>query len=197
MEQALDRHKAKEARVVPIILRDVDWHVPPLDKLQALPTDAKPVTSWTNPDEAFADVVRGIKRTIEALKEERERKLNVLYRRGQQYMQTGKWLQALQCFEEIQRLAPGYNDNESLLVQVRQKLAKRNREIRQGYTSSIQPNFRVRQRASAQPDTLSTPLPQKSQLLSRLNTKLPITKRKMPRNIHWLVYVGAGMITAL
>ncbi|NJP12347.1 MAG: toll/interleukin-1 receptor domain-containing protein [Leptolyngbyaceae cyanobacterium RU_5_1] len=67
MKRALERHDAGEARVIPIILRSVDnWWKTPFGKLQALPTDAKPVTNWANLDGAFADVARGIRLTAEA-----------------------------------------------------------------------------------------------------------------------------------
>src|SRR6266568_7511292 len=45
MKQALERHLAGEARVIPIILRPVHWEGAPFSKLQALPTDAMPVTN--------------------------------------------------------------------------------------------------------------------------------------------------------
>jgi hypothetical protein len=65
LTRAMQRHDAGEAKVVPIILRDVDWRDAPFGKLQALPTNARPVTSWSNRDEAFADIARGIRATIE------------------------------------------------------------------------------------------------------------------------------------
>jgi hypothetical protein len=65
MKRALERHDAREARVIPIILRSVDWKGAPFGKLQALPKDAKPVATWANEDEAFADIARGIRNAIE------------------------------------------------------------------------------------------------------------------------------------
>jgi hypothetical protein len=67
MKRALERHALGEAIVIPVILRDVDWEGAPFAELQALPKDAKPVTSWTNTDEAFADITRGIRKTIAQL----------------------------------------------------------------------------------------------------------------------------------
>lgn len=67
MKRAMERHQAGEARVIPIIVRACDWQPAPFAKLQALPADAKPVTSWANRDEAFADVARGIRAAIEEL----------------------------------------------------------------------------------------------------------------------------------
>ena len=67
MKRALEREQAKEARVIPILLRPVDWQDAPFKHLQALPTDRKPVTTWSNRDEAFSDVAAGIRRAIEDL----------------------------------------------------------------------------------------------------------------------------------
>lgn len=65
MKKAVKRHDQGEARVIPIILRPVYWQVDPLSKLQMLPTDAMPVTSWANPDTAFYDVTIGIEKAID------------------------------------------------------------------------------------------------------------------------------------
>ena len=67
MKLALDRHEAKEAVVIPVILRSVDWKGAPFGKLRALPTDAKPVTAWSNRDKAFEDIAKGIRNIIEGL----------------------------------------------------------------------------------------------------------------------------------
>lgn len=69
LRRAIERHERKEARVIPIILSPVDWQIPPLDKLQALPTDAKPVTGpgWHSVDDALLNVVKGIRVAIRNL----------------------------------------------------------------------------------------------------------------------------------
>ena len=69
MKRALERHEAREARVIPIILRPVYWKNMPFGKLQVLPTEGKPVDSshWHNHDEAFANIVEGIHKVIEEL----------------------------------------------------------------------------------------------------------------------------------
>ena len=58
MQRALERHDANEARVIPILLRPVDWNNAPFAYLQALPTDAKPITTWRNRDAAVPDARR-------------------------------------------------------------------------------------------------------------------------------------------
>ena len=64
MTRALERHRYNEARVIPILLRPVDWHGAPFAHLQALPTNTKPVTTWSNSDQAFVDIATGIRRAI-------------------------------------------------------------------------------------------------------------------------------------
>lgn len=70
MMRALKRHKTGDARVIPIILRACDWKDTPLGKLQALPKDGKPVTSWNNIDEAFLDIVKGLRRVCAEIQSE-------------------------------------------------------------------------------------------------------------------------------
>lgn len=67
MKRALERHEVREARVIPVILRDCDWKTAEFSKLQALPKDGKPVTSWRNRDEAYLDVAKGIRKVVEEL----------------------------------------------------------------------------------------------------------------------------------
>ena len=64
MQRALERHDLGEARVIPIILRHVYWQGI-LGKIQALPTDARPVKSWPDLDEALYNVTEGIRVVIE------------------------------------------------------------------------------------------------------------------------------------
>ncbi len=67
MQRAIERHNSEEVCVIPIILRYVCWRGGPLGKLQALPTDGKPVKSqnWYDLDEAFFDIAEGIRKVIE------------------------------------------------------------------------------------------------------------------------------------
>lgn len=67
LTEAIARHDAGQARVIPIILRQVDWSGTPFSKLQVLPAYGKPVNQWRSHDEAFTDIVRGIRRSIEDL----------------------------------------------------------------------------------------------------------------------------------
>jgi hypothetical protein len=70
VKRAMERHNKGEARVIPIILRPTDWSSAPFGRLQALPNDAKPITTWENQDLAFANVVKGIRLVCEELLKE-------------------------------------------------------------------------------------------------------------------------------
>ena len=61
LKQAMKRHENGDVQVIPIIVRPVDWQNTPFSKLQTLPKDGKPITSWNNRDEAFLEVTQGIR----------------------------------------------------------------------------------------------------------------------------------------
>lgn len=67
LKRAMERHEAGEARVIPIILRKCDWHEASFGKLQALPKNATPIKTWPDQDEAYLNVVEGLKKVITEL----------------------------------------------------------------------------------------------------------------------------------
>jgi hypothetical protein len=62
---AMRLHKKNQARVIPVILRHSDWREAPFGGLLATPKDGKPIKSWPDADEAFLDVVRMIRTTLQ------------------------------------------------------------------------------------------------------------------------------------
>ncbi|MEP7255347.1 MAG: toll/interleukin-1 receptor domain-containing protein [Ferruginibacter sp.] len=62
---ALKRHELKQVRVIPVILRTCEWGEMPYAKLQALPTGAKPISSFADKDEAYTDVAKGIRMVVD------------------------------------------------------------------------------------------------------------------------------------
>jgi tetratricopeptide (TPR) repeat protein len=71
MKLALERHKANNAVVIPILLRPVDWKHAPFSGLQALPMNGKPVASWSGRngrDRAFLEVALGIRTAISVIR---------------------------------------------------------------------------------------------------------------------------------
>jgi len=64
MRRALVRQAAAEALVVPIILRPCDWMSAPFARLQCLPSDGRPIVSWSPRDEGYLDVAAGLRRAL-------------------------------------------------------------------------------------------------------------------------------------
>jgi hypothetical protein len=67
MSRAMEKHQSGKARVIPVILRPCDWHDLPFGKLKAVPRDGKAISTWPNIDEAFLDVVKAIKISLQEL----------------------------------------------------------------------------------------------------------------------------------
>ena len=74
MRRALERHERGEARVIPVIARDVNWMSAPFARLQALPEDALAVTRWPDKDSAWRNVSEGIRKVVETLPQHRQRR---------------------------------------------------------------------------------------------------------------------------
>ena len=67
--RALQRHQAREAIVIPIILRPTaGWQDSPFGKLQSIPRSGKAITEWSNVDSAFAQVAQEISAVVERLR---------------------------------------------------------------------------------------------------------------------------------
>lgn len=66
MARALERHEAGEARAVSIVCRPCRFKDLPFARFVMTPTDAKAISTWTDRDAAWVDVVSAIERAIEA-----------------------------------------------------------------------------------------------------------------------------------
>jgi tetratricopeptide (TPR) repeat protein len=67
MRVALERARKGEIRLLPIVLRPIDWQGLEVARFQALPKDGKPITSWSNRDEAFKNVAVGVRQVVNDL----------------------------------------------------------------------------------------------------------------------------------
>ena len=70
VKDALKRHEAGKARVVPIILSACLWQKTPLATLQGLPTGMIPISKWPNRDDAWNDVLMGLSDLVDELERE-------------------------------------------------------------------------------------------------------------------------------
>lgn len=72
--KAMARHEAKEAFVIPVILRQSSWSSAPFGRLQALPKNAVPVTdvkTWPTIDDAFANIAEGIRKAANEIRHQK------------------------------------------------------------------------------------------------------------------------------
>jgi internalin A len=67
MKAAIERHERGEAAVVPVIIRPCVWTDTPFARFNALPDKGKPISTYTNQDDAWAIVVERIKSLTEKL----------------------------------------------------------------------------------------------------------------------------------
>ena len=71
IQRAIERHQSGEARVIPILLRPVDWQGSLDRQLDVLPKNHQPVTTWPDPDEAFQEIAGGIRQVAMELRKDK------------------------------------------------------------------------------------------------------------------------------
>lgn len=76
MRRALERHDAGQAAVVPVILRACDWKNSPFKHLNALPSEGREIAKWASPDDAFLNVVQGLRKLLMAQKQVSDRSVS-------------------------------------------------------------------------------------------------------------------------
>jgi hypothetical protein len=67
LAQAMKRRNAGNARIIPVILRPVDWRLPQFAHLTPLPANEKAITSWSSREEAFFAVAQGIREVVDEI----------------------------------------------------------------------------------------------------------------------------------
>lgn len=68
LKEAMERHRHKEAVVIPIFIKPCDWTGMPFGKIQGLPKDAIPVSEHKNQDKVLMEVAKGIRSVVERLR---------------------------------------------------------------------------------------------------------------------------------
>src|SRR5690348_12686275 len=61
MRRAIERYRADEVKLIPILLEPCEWQRTPLGKLQVLPKNGKPITEWKDHHAALKDVTDNIR----------------------------------------------------------------------------------------------------------------------------------------
>ena len=104
MKRAMERG---EAYVIPIILRHTYWKRTPFSRLQALPTDARPITDrfWSTIDEAFFSVTEGISETISQIQQIRN-EATAYRNKGVALYGLKRYEEAIAAFDQALHLNP-------------------------------------------------------------------------------------------
>ena len=68
LTEAIRIHDAKQARVVPVILRSCDWEKSQFARFNALPPDGLPVVEAEHPDQRFKAVAKGLRAIVAELR---------------------------------------------------------------------------------------------------------------------------------
>jgi hypothetical protein len=117
--RALLRHESGDARVIPVIVRPVDWQGLTIGKLQALPKDGKPVTSWPSRDEAWLNVAQGVRQAIEEM----------AGRKAQRIRESGLLPAAIPRPPRVGFVARRDQDGRDLIERLRDELAPERPQI--------------------------------------------------------------------
>src|SRR5262249_34668023 len=67
LTEAIRRHNAAQARVVPVILRSCDWEHSRFARFNVLPPDGVPVVEAEHPDQRFVAVAKGLRAIVAQL----------------------------------------------------------------------------------------------------------------------------------
>jgi WD40 repeat protein/predicted negative regulator of RcsB-dependent stress response len=100
MKRAIERHEQDNLHIIPILLRATFWRNAPFAKLQMVPTNAKPVRSWPDRDDAFNDITEHIHRLLPQLQIRR------VLAEASKHFNEGHFGDALACYEQVLHLDP-------------------------------------------------------------------------------------------
>lgn len=64
VKRAMERHKAREARVIVVLLNTYDNWKSEFSNVKVLPDEEKPVTRWRNYDHAFENIAKGVREEV-------------------------------------------------------------------------------------------------------------------------------------
>lgn len=68
LKETLDRHRDNTVKVVPVLVRPTDYEGHELARFQGLPRNFTPVSEWQSRDQAWLEVVKGVRELVERLR---------------------------------------------------------------------------------------------------------------------------------
>ncbi len=67
LARAIERHRSRTCIVVPIFCSACDHAGLPFSALQGLPRDARPISTFQSSDEAYLDIINGLKQVLDGM----------------------------------------------------------------------------------------------------------------------------------
>lgn len=119
--EALRRHEAGEATVMPVILKACSWKYTPLAAIQAYPEKAKPIVSWQYVDDAYTNVVDAVYLAATEIKK----------RRGQQQISEDERRRQEEQEQEAARKQDEQADEQERLRQEQLRQQQADESLRQ------------------------------------------------------------------
>jgi hypothetical protein len=130
MKQAMERHLRGEVRVIPIILRPVDWKTSPFAVLQALPPGGQPVTEYANQDSAFIAIVAEIRKLAkDLLEEESQKRVRLLEKKIRHACIENDKLAIVDAYDQLQH-SP-YAHSVSFAPQLQQQIDQAYQDVQE------------------------------------------------------------------
>jgi hypothetical protein len=77
LETAISRHDNGRSRVIPILIRFVDWEGTPFSKLQIIPRGNRPIEAWRSRDKGWTEVAKEIRRAVYEISANRSNSIKV------------------------------------------------------------------------------------------------------------------------
>ncbi len=63
-QKALGRFAEGQLKIVPVIAQPCDWKSSPFGKFKAIPKDGKPISEWTNENNAFLNIIDELRKLV-------------------------------------------------------------------------------------------------------------------------------------
>ena len=152
MSTAIEMHESKQSIVIPVIIRPCEWGESPIGSIQALPKDVKPISTWGNEDEAWLDVVSGIKSVVKnvnkgiqrkkakiSLKTMRDMLIGEVERVDHMFSKDKEYSGSSTGLSDLDEILNGINSDDFILVASRPSMGKTNFLIRIVEEYSISP----------------------------------------------------------
>lgn len=76
LARALQRHRAGEAKVIPVIVHPCDWKNSPLGFLRATPQDGRPISKFPNVHDGYHQVVEDLRNALDDFSDDRGPKIS-------------------------------------------------------------------------------------------------------------------------